>query len=31
MIAMYATSLGAPSESKAYYNWFEYTGNDEMY
>lgn len=31
MVAMYATSLGAPSESKAYYNWFEYTGNDEMY
>jgi alpha-N-arabinofuranosidase len=31
MIAMYATSLGAPSASRAYYNWFEYTGNDEMY
>ena len=31
MIAMYATSLGAPSENKAFFNWFEYTGNDETY
>lgn len=31
MVAMYATSLGAPSENKAYFNWFEYTGNDEVY
>ena len=31
MFAMYATSLGAPSQNTAFYNWFEYTGNDEMY
>jgi alpha-N-arabinofuranosidase len=31
MFAMYATSLGGPSENTAFYNWFEYTGNDEMY
>jgi alpha-N-arabinofuranosidase len=31
MYAMYATSLGIPSESRAFYNWFEYTGDDEKY
>jgi xylan 1,4-beta-xylosidase len=31
MIAMYATSLGVPSTSTAYFDWFEYAGNDEVY
>jgi len=30
-IALYATSLGNASNSKAYYNWFSYNGNDEVY
>jgi alpha-N-arabinofuranosidase len=30
-IALYATSLGSESTSKAYYDWFSYTGNDEVY
>ena len=29
--ALYATSLGQSSESIAYYNWFEYVGDDETY
>jgi xylan 1,4-beta-xylosidase len=31
VLAMYATSLGKPSNNAAFYNWFEYTGNDEIY
>jgi len=31
VLAMYATSLGNPSSSSAYFNWFEYCGNDEVY
>ena len=31
MYALYATSLGAPSTSSAYFDWFEYEGNDEVY
>jgi len=30
VLAMYATSLGNPSSSSAYFNWFEYCGNDEV-
>jgi alpha-N-arabinofuranosidase len=29
--AMYATSLGKPSNSIASYDWFEYSGKDEVY
>jgi xylan 1,4-beta-xylosidase len=29
--AMYATSLGKPSNNIASFDWFEYTGNDEVY
>ena len=29
--ALYATSLGAPSTSTAYIDWFEYVGDDVMY
>jgi alpha-N-arabinofuranosidase len=31
MYALYATSLGVPSNTMAYVNWFEYTGDDEVY
>jgi alpha-N-arabinofuranosidase len=31
MYALYATSLGKSTTGKAYYDWFEYTGNDEVY
>jgi alpha-N-arabinofuranosidase len=31
MYALYATSLGTPSTSKAYFDWFEYEGNDKVY
>lgn len=31
VIAMYATSNGEPTNNKAYYNWFEYIGNDKIY
>ena len=31
MYALYATSLGKPSGSTAYFDWFESVGNDEMY
>lgn len=30
-LGMYTTSNGAKSTSKAYFDWFEYTGNDEVY
>lgn len=29
--AMYATSLGHPSSNTAYFDWFEYSGNDEVF
>lgn len=29
--AMYATSLGRPAKSVAYYDWFEYSGDDGPY
>src|SRR5690606_23309575 len=29
--AMYTTSQGKESDNKAYFEWFEYTGNDDMY
>jgi alpha-N-arabinofuranosidase len=29
--AMYATSLGARSSTRAYFDWFEYVGDDEVY
>ncbi|MBU0472970.1 MAG: glycoside hydrolase family 43 protein [Bacteroidetes bacterium] len=31
IIAMYASSNGESSQNKAFYNWFEYAGNDEIY
>jgi alpha-N-arabinofuranosidase len=31
MYALYATSLGMPSTSVSYFDWFEYQGNDEVY
>jgi xylan 1,4-beta-xylosidase len=31
MYALYATSLGKPSTSRAFFDWFEYEGNDEVY
>lgn len=31
MYALYTTSLGRPSSSTAYYDWFEYSGNDPMF
>ncbi len=31
MYAMYATSLGSDTNSKAYFDWFEYNGNDDIY
>ena len=31
IIAMYATSLGSESSNSAYYDWFEYKGNDETF
>lgn len=31
MYALYATSQGKPSNSKAYFDWFTYKGNDEIY
>ena len=31
MYALYATSLGKPSTNWTYVDWFEYTGNDEVY
>jgi xylan 1,4-beta-xylosidase len=29
--ALYATSLGKPSNSEAHFNWFKYNGDDEIY
>jgi xylan 1,4-beta-xylosidase len=29
--ALYATSLGKPSQTSAYFDWFEYVGDDEVY
>jgi alpha-N-arabinofuranosidase len=31
MYALYASSYGTASAAKAYFNWFEYKGNDEIY
>ncbi len=31
LYALYATSLGSPSMTAAYFDWFEYRGNDEAY
>ncbi len=31
MYALYATSLGEPTENTAYFDWFEYLGDDEVY
>jgi alpha-N-arabinofuranosidase len=31
MYALYATSLGQPSETTADFDWFEYVGDDEVY
>ena len=30
-IALYATSLGKTTTNTAYFDWFKYTGNDEVY
>jgi len=29
--SMYATSLGKPTNNEAYYDWFEYKGDDDIY
>jgi alpha-N-arabinofuranosidase len=29
--ALYATSLGSPSENTVYVEWFEYVGDDDIY
>ncbi|MBN1397498.1 MAG: glycoside hydrolase family 43 protein [Bacteroidetes bacterium] len=29
--ALYATSLGKPCDTEAYFDWFQYTGNDDIY
>jgi xylan 1,4-beta-xylosidase len=31
MYALYATSLGRPSDNTAFFDWFEYQGDDEIY
>jgi xylan 1,4-beta-xylosidase len=31
MIAMYATSSGKPCNNSAFFDWFEYSGDDEIY
>jgi Beta-xylosidase len=31
LYAMYATSLGKPSQTVSYFDWFEYQGKDEVY
>jgi xylan 1,4-beta-xylosidase len=31
VFALYGTSSGKQSEKKAYFNWFEYNGNDRVY
>ncbi|MCC6398657.1 MAG: glycoside hydrolase family 43 protein, partial [Bacteroidetes bacterium] len=31
MYALYATSMGAPTSRSASFDWFEYTGNDNVY
>lgn len=31
MYALYATSLGEPSSNQAEFEWFEYTGDDQVY
>ncbi|MGD1044573.1 MAG: glycoside hydrolase family 43 protein [Bacteroidota bacterium] len=31
MYALYATSLGKPSNALSYFDWFEYQGDDEVY
>jgi xylan 1,4-beta-xylosidase len=31
LYAMYATSLGKPSTTMSYFDWFEYRGDDEVY
>lgn len=31
MYALYATSLGKPSKTVSYFDWFEYRGDDEVY
>ncbi len=31
VFGMYATSLGKPVNNLAYYDWFEYNGNDDVY
>lgn len=31
VFGLYATSLGKASETKAYFDWFEYKGNDDVF
>jgi xylan 1,4-beta-xylosidase len=31
VFGLYATSLGKPSTTKAYFDWFEYTGKDAVF
>ncbi len=30
-LALYGTSLGTPTTNTAYFDWFEYKGDDEVY
>jgi alpha-N-arabinofuranosidase len=31
VFGLYATSMGKQSNAKAYYDWFEYRGDDEVF
>ena len=31
VFGLYGTSMGKPSNTKAYYDWFEYKGNDDVF
>ena len=31
VFGLYGTSMGKPSNTKAYYDWFEYIGNDDVF
>lgn len=31
VFGLYATSLGKPSQTKAFFDWFDYKGNDEVF
>ena len=31
VFGLYATSVGSPGTTKAYFDWFEYTGRDDVF